>query len=138
MDSSISTLSFAPSEPAPASTNAFNRLIARAPTMNTIKRDTCFRPISDYNANYDPYKLPSEIRALGYSPYIYGEPLFDDRLILTSRLPVDHYLIVPSKSPRIVYIWKLGYALTDISKVLNPMIWACKLYIYCLLYMDLF
>jgi hypothetical protein len=122
MDSSASTSSFIPSEPAPASANAFNRLMARAPTLNTIKRDTCFRPIPDYNANYDPYKLPSETRASGYSPYIYGEPLFDDRPILTSRLPVDHYLAIPSKRPRIVWVWKLGYALTNASKVSSPTI----------------
>jgi hypothetical protein len=62
--------------------NAFNQIIrGEAPTLNAVKRDRCTRPTVIYNSNYNLYKpVPKELSA-DYSPYDFGEPLFDDRTV---------------------------------------------------------
>ena len=99
MDSMALSLSSTPLGLVPATSNAFSRLMLRAP-VNIVKRDTYTRPTLSYNSNYDPYKLPSETRALGYSPYVFGEPLFNDRPVLRARLSIGHHITAPSKRAR--------------------------------------
>jgi hypothetical protein len=68
--------------------NAFSRIMGPAPVIqSTAKRDSCVRPTPRYNHNYDLYKKPSDDIRCDYSPYIYGEPLYDDRPIIVARLP---------------------------------------------------
>jgi hypothetical protein len=49
-----------------------------------IRRDTCKRLEPTYNANYNPYKKPPKDQPGGYSPYVYGEPLWDDRPVIVA------------------------------------------------------
>jgi hypothetical protein len=55
--------------------------------QSTAKRDCYIRPTPQYNHNYDIYKKPSNDIRCDYSPYVYGEPLYDDRPIIVARLP---------------------------------------------------
>ncbi|KAG4436293.1 hypothetical protein IFR05_008233 [Cadophora sp. M221] len=59
-------------------------------------RDCCFRPTPTYNDNYNPTKPPSEHIKADYSPYDFGEPLFDDREARPSRFPIGHVLALAS------------------------------------------
>lgn len=113
----------------PALPNAFGRLMQGS--ANTVKstqqRDRCKRPTPTYNYNYDPTKTPPEDLPASYSPYDFGEPLFDDRTVITTRLPTAHIVAGASSRARTSWVWKLGYALKDTSKHPQPTIWACKL-----------
>jgi hypothetical protein len=92
-----------------------------------VQRDRCQRPLVVYNYNYDLFSAPPVDLPQGYSPYVFGEPLFDDREVLLARLPARHTIAAPGKRPRTTWVWKLGYALTNHSKAGNPTFWACKL-----------
>ena len=107
--------------------NAFGRMMGPAPVVqSTAKRDRCNRPQPEYNNNYNSYeKLRDDLRP-DYSPFEFGEPLFDDRPIIIARLPRLHTAASASKKPRTAWVWKLGYALTDNSKSNKPTIWAFK------------
>jgi hypothetical protein len=59
--------------------NAFNRKMEKDDPG--AFRDTCLCFILRYNANYNLYVIPCEDLLNGYSPYIFKEPLFDDRLV---------------------------------------------------------
>ena len=79
--------------------------------------DTCNRPKLIYNTNYNPYKKPPKERPGGYSPYVYGEPLWDNRAIVVARLPRGYTIIKPAKKKRTQQVWSLSYAL---SKTIDP------------------
>ncbi len=121
MDSLPSEVSSAPT----GSTlpDAFNRLIQpQGPAQNVVLRDKCKRPTPEYNSNYDPYKAPRDDLPDSYSPYVFGEPLHDDRAAVVTRFP-KHYTLAPvSKKPRTAWVWKLGYALINNSKDSKPTI----------------
>ena len=107
--------------------NVFSRMMAPAPVVqSTAKRDRCTRPTLTYNHNYNPYEKPSVDLRRDYSPYVYGEPLYDDRPITVARLPAYHTAVAAVKKPRTQWVWNLGYALTDNQKLNRPTIWACK------------
>ena len=52
-----------------------------------VLRDSYSRPIPVYNSNYNPYTIPNKDTPGGYSPYIYKEPLFDNRSVVINKLP---------------------------------------------------
>ena len=92
-----------------------------------IQRDRCRRPPLVYNHNYDPYKSPPDDLPGGYSPYVYGEPLYNGREVIIARL-LPHYAVAgPTKKPRTQWVWKLGYALVNSQKSSRTTYWACKL-----------
>jgi hypothetical protein len=71
--------------------NAFSRLMAAAPVVqSTVKRDLYTRPTPVYNQYYNPFQVPADDLYPDYSPYVYGEPLYDDRAIVVARL-LKHY-----------------------------------------------
>lgn len=90
-------------------------------------RDRCFRPTPTYNDKYDPTKPPSKLITAEYSPYDFGEPLFDDREARPSRFPTGHVLAPASKRNLTSWTWKVGYALINQTKASKPRIWCCKL-----------
>jgi hypothetical protein len=67
-------------------------------------RDTCLRPIPKYNMNYNPYTTLSEDLLNRYSPYIFKEPLYDDRLIIVNELPKNCIVASLPKRPRIAWV----------------------------------
>ncbi len=80
-------------------------MIALAPVVqSTIKRDRCARPTPTYNHNYNPYKKPSVGLRRDYSPYVYREPLYDDRPITVARLPTYHTAVAAAKKPRTQWV----------------------------------
>ena len=83
--------------------DAFNRLMQpQGPAQNVVLHDKCKRPTPEYNSNYDPYKAPRDDLPDSYSPYVFGEPLHDDRAAMVTRFP-KHYTLTPiSKKPRTV------------------------------------
>jgi len=53
----------------------------------TLTRDLCIRPTAIYNEFYNPEApMPDNIPA-GYSPYVFGQPLFDDRPVALDKIP---------------------------------------------------
>ena len=85
--------------------NAFGRIMATLSISITssqppaFRRDLCRRLTPIYNKKYDPFKDPPEDLDLRYSPYENGQPLHDDRLIITSRIPSKHILSSVPKRP---------------------------------------
>jgi hypothetical protein len=69
-----------------------------------------------YNHGYDPYKEPLEDRPDRYSPYVFGEPLYNDREVIIARLLLYTILAGLSRKPRTQWVWKLRYALADARK----------------------
>ena len=115
--------------------SAFGRMMAAssgistptAPETPTLLRDRCRRPVPIYNERYNPFQAPPADLDPEYSPYKNGEPLHDDRPILTARIPRRHVLANAPKRPRSKWVWELGYSLDDVSKAGNQGVWACKL-----------
>jgi exoribonuclease R len=66
--------------------NAFNRIMGGVKETSDLRviRDTCLRLMPEYNSNYNPYVIPREDLRQGYSPYVFKEPLFDDRLTIVA------------------------------------------------------
>ena len=109
-------------------TNAFGIMMApQATKKSVLLRDRCFRPTLLYNDNYNPQKPPNEKNKEDYSPYDFGEPLFDDRAVIIDRLPAGHVVAAATKRPRTSWTWKLGYALVNTLKASKPTIWCYKL-----------
>jgi hypothetical protein len=109
--------------------NAFGRMMApNGPIQSVINRDKCNRPTPKYNANYNPNTKPPEGLSGGYSPYVYGEPLWDDRPVIVERLPKHFTVAPPPKKARTAWVWNLGYALSNNKKPNQkpPTFWACK------------
>jgi hypothetical protein len=117
--------------PAPSGStlqNAFGLMMVPQPApLAAVQRDRCFRPPLVYNHNYRPTEPPNPNQPQGYSPYVYGEPLFDDREVIIKNLPKNHTVAPATKKPRTSWTWKVGYALVNTSKKNNPTIWCCKL-----------
>ena len=60
--------------------SAFSRMRRLdAPLLTIATRDKCIRPILQYNNNYNPFDAPNFRKPVGYSLYVFGKPLFDDR-----------------------------------------------------------
>jgi hypothetical protein len=122
-------LSIGPSESLSNLPNAFSQIMGSMPREQRKDiRDRCNRPVPTYNQNYNPYEPPPEDRRPDYSPYTPGEPLYDDCTVIIIRLPKKHVITGATKRKRTVWVWQLGYTLTDTSKKDEPTIWAYKLY----------
>ncbi|KAG4427744.1 hypothetical protein IFR05_016772 [Cadophora sp. M221] len=97
--------------PAASSTslvNPFATMMApQSSKESKMLRDRCFRPTPTYNDNYNPTKPPSELIKAEYSPYDFGEPLFDDREARPSRFPIGHVLAPASKRKFTSWTWKV-------------------------------
>jgi len=77
-------------------------MIARKGKMQEVLyRDTCNRLELIYNTNYNPYEKPPKERPGGYSLYVYGEPLWDDRAVVVARLPRGYTIAGLAKKKRI-------------------------------------
>jgi hypothetical protein len=72
--------------------------------QEVLHRDICNHPEPIYNTNYNPYKKPPKERPGGYSPYVYREPLWDDRPILVARLPRGYTITGPAKKKRTQWV----------------------------------
>jgi len=106
--------------------NAFNRLIEKA--NPGALRDTCSRLIPEYNTNYNLYAMPYEDLPDGYSPYVFKEPLHDDRPVTATQLPKNCTVAPLAKRARTSWVWRLGYAINNLSKPRKPVLmWHCKL-----------
>jgi len=113
-------------------TNTFSRMMGgQPPVADPIVKDKCKRPIPTYNTNYNPDKLPPMGLSPAYSPYVFGEPLFDDRPLNIDRLPRRHTLVGSTKKPLTSWVWKLGYHIADNSAKTKRYLWVCK---HCKLY----
>jgi hypothetical protein len=96
--------------------NAFGRMMSSSqPAQAIVVKDKCDRPTPTYNHNYNPNEPPRDDLPKGYSPYVYGEPLYDDRPAIISRLPSRHTLAGSGKRLRTQWVWNLSYALDDNS-----------------------
>ena len=112
--------------------NAFSRLMGPAPVIqSTAKRDLYIRPTPIYNQYYNLFQKPADDLRSDYSPYVYREPLYDDRAIVVARLLKHHTEASAVKKPRTQWVQKLGYALIDNQKLDKPIKWACKHYTFC-------
>lgn len=112
-----------------ASRSVFSSMMQPKLAPKPFNHDKCTRPASwsQYNHNYDPYNPPNDILPASYTPYVFGEPLFNDCPALTTRIPKHHALSGSSKRPRTAWTWKLGYAFNNSSKGDTSLVWACKL-----------
>jgi hypothetical protein len=107
--------------------NAFGRMMSSSqPALHIVVKDKCNRPEPTYNHNYDPDKVPRDDLPGGYSPYIFGEPLYDDRPVVMSRLPSRHTVAGAAKRDRTQWVWALGYAFENNTKSKPSLVWACK------------
>src|ERR1700721_2014450 len=73
---------------------------SRNRTGPKVVRDRCFRPPVKYNDQYDPFKPPNDQNKAEYSPYDFGEPLFDDREVIIARIPAGHVVTGASKKKK--------------------------------------
>lgn len=120
--------------PAPSTTsnntlvNPFQAMMApESSKKKPVLRDRCKRVTPTYNDSYDPSKPPNLNIHESYSPYDYGEPLFDDRKVQVARLPTGHVVVGATKRKLRQWVWKVGYNLKDTTKALNNTVWCCKL-----------
>jgi hypothetical protein len=100
--------------------------MAKTADADPTVRDRCQRPKPTYNQNYNPHKPPPEDLPLTYSPYAFGEPLFDDRPIIITNLAAGLIVAPPGKRPRTAWVWKLGYAVVNTRIKAKPVYWTCK------------
>jgi hypothetical protein len=112
-----------PSESALNLPNAFSQIMGSVPReQRKDARDQCNRPVLTYNQNYNPYEPPPEDRRPNYSLYTPEEPLHNDRAVIITRLPRKYIITDATKRRRTVWVWQLGYALTNTSKRDEPTI----------------
>jgi hypothetical protein len=111
--------------------STFGRMIQPSRLAATfIVHDRCKRPEPIYNYKYNHYTLIlGDIDAI-YSLYVYRKTLYDDRAAIVANLPQQHTLAGAAKRQRTFWVWNLGYALIDNSKISKPLMWACKLCMY--------
>jgi hypothetical protein len=109
--------------------NAFSQMMGdKGKAPEVVLRDRCKRPTPTYNSNYNPYEPPRADLPRGYTPYVFNEPLFDDRPVIINQLPKKCILAGASKRTRTQWVWPLGYAVEDKSKPGKVVLmWACKL-----------
>ena len=131
-ESSASRAEASPAPLASTVTSVFGYIMnATPPLTGLIARDRCFRPTSIYNNNYDLTKPPPLDRHIRYSPYVYREPLYDDRLVIVARLLARWTIALLTKRARTAWVWRLKYTLLNSIKLTTPiLIWACKLCYY--------
>jgi hypothetical protein len=80
--------------------NAFSRLMAVAPVVqSTAKRDLYTRPTPVYNQYYNPFQVLVDDLYPDYSLYVYGEPLYDDYVIIVARLLKYYTVAGVAKKP---------------------------------------
>jgi hypothetical protein len=85
--------------------NAFGLIMAlNQSSASTLVRDQCSRPEPVYNNRYNLYKPPSINIDEEYSPYVYGEPLFDDRPVIVAYLPRQHTIASATKRPKTSWV----------------------------------
>src|SRR6266498_5505949 len=107
--------------------NTFGRMIGSGqPAEPKVVKDRYNRPPPTYNYNYNPEEPARDNLPKGYSPYVCGEPLYDDRLVIVARLPPRHTVVGAGKRLRTQWVWNLGYTLDDNSKTKSTLVWACK------------
>jgi hypothetical protein len=91
--------------------NAFGMLIGSGSVPpDDSTRDRCSRPVPTYNDYYNPYKPPPINLLDTYSPYVAGEPLYDNRHVILARVPRRHTVSGGFKKPLTSWVWKLGHA----------------------------
>ena len=79
----------------------FSRIISHANVVqSSAKRDKYTRLTPKYNENYDLYKPQPSKLSPDYSPYVFGEPLFDDKPVIITRLPKYYLVALLPKKPR--------------------------------------
>jgi hypothetical protein len=85
--------------------NAFGRMMAGKPKVQeVIRRDRCTRLEPIYNVNYNPFKKPPKDLPRGYSLYVFGEPLWDDRPVVVTRLSSGYSIARLSKKKRTTWV----------------------------------
>jgi hypothetical protein len=109
-DDDAFTPNTASNAPSSSATNAFGRMMAASIAATTSSeapfhpiarlRDTCRRPAIIYNNKYNPMQAPPKELDPKYSPFVHGEPLFDDRPIISARIPAGHGIADPARRPR--------------------------------------
>jgi hypothetical protein len=82
-------------------------------SLPTVVKDKCPRPEPTYNNNYNPNEPPRDDRPKDYSPYVQGEPLYDDRPVVIANLPSRHTVAGPPKRLRTQWVWHLGYTFNN-------------------------
>jgi hypothetical protein len=78
-----------------------------------ILRDTYIRLTPQYNTNYNPYAILRNDLPVKYSPYVFKEPLHDDRPIIVKELLKNCVVAPLAKRTRSAWVWRLGYAIND-------------------------
>jgi hypothetical protein len=72
----------------PSLPSAFGRMMRSSQlAAPAFVRDRCTRPEPTYNDKYNPHTLPPDIIETDYSPYVSGQPLYDDRAAIVKNLP---------------------------------------------------
>lgn len=94
--------------------------------LTTTLRDLCQRPPPIYNEFYDPHKPENDNLPSKYSPFVHGQPLFDDREVNLRKLPSGKTLAPAIKKPQRSWTWELGYRLIDLAHPKKHQYWACK------------
>ncbi|PMD26689.1 hypothetical protein NA56DRAFT_744019, partial [Hyaloscypha hepaticicola] len=84
--------------------NAFGHIMPGEKGRDLILRDTCICPTPQYNTNYNPYAIPREDLPAGYSPYVFKEPLYDDRPVTVNELPKNCVVTPPAKRTRSAWV----------------------------------
>jgi hypothetical protein len=85
--------------------NAFGQLMqSQQATTSTAQRDRCQRPSVVYNQNYNLYTAPPVDLPPIYLPYVFREPLYNDRAVIVARLPRQHTVAEPPKKPRTAWV----------------------------------
>ena len=106
--------------------SAFGCMMNPQPVVDVAIRDRCQRPVPVYNERYDPSKPPPEDLPPTYSPYVFGEPLFDDRHIIIANLLPGFTAAGASKKPRTSWVWRLGYSMSKATSKGKVAFWVCK------------
>jgi hypothetical protein len=81
--------------------NAFELLGRAEPRVpQAVQRDRCTRPTLSYNSNYNPFEPLNLEKLIDYSPYVHGEPLFNDRPVHLPSLRRHYSVAGSSKKAR--------------------------------------
>ena len=78
--------------------NLFKQIIGLKAAEKLVSlQDYCSHSELIYNDRYNLNKPPNEKNRGDYSPYDFREPLFDNRPIVITRLPIGYIIISTSK-----------------------------------------
>jgi hypothetical protein len=100
-------------------------------------KDTCERPMPLYNDKYNPFEPARDDLPSDYSPYVNGEPLFNDKAVIVTNLPKGMILSPATKKLNRSWLWLLGYTLIYSAANKKGTFWACKLCMLFVLYVSL-